>query len=153
LGWQDSNLRNDGVKARCLTNLATSQYIILMESKSKGEKYKTCFNYGSDTCRLRSLIFFTLCFSFFTLANRQVLGWITGLEPATSRATTWHSNQLSYTHHMVRLKRLGLPAYCLEGSCSIQLSYRRKYILNHKYNEKTYSYKYKKILSPIIVAI
>ena len=58
------------------------------------------------------------------------LGWIMGLEPTTPRATIWCSNHLSYTHHikvkMARLRRLELMAYCLEGSCSIQLSYRRE---------------------------
>ena len=30
--------------------------------------------------------------------------------------------QLNYVHHMVRLKGFEPLAYCLEGSCSIQLS-------------------------------
>ena len=56
------------------------------------------------------------------------MGWVIGFEPTTPRTTIWCSNQLSYTHHknkVARLKRFELLAYCLEGSCSIQLSYRR----------------------------
>ena len=58
------------------------------------------------------------------------MGWIIGFEPTTSRATTWRSNQLSYIHHLLaRLKGLEPLTYCLEGSCSIQLSYKRIYLI------------------------
>ena len=64
------------------------------------------------------------------------VGWVKGLEPSTPGTTIRCSNQLSYTHHitddlgrarsrLARLEGLEPPAHCLEGSCSIHLSYRR----------------------------
>ena len=57
-----------------------------------------------------------------------------GFEPTTPGTTIRCSNQLSYTHHIsllthhkevARLKGLEPLTHCLEGSCSIHLSYRR----------------------------
>lgn len=73
---------------------------------------------------------------------RLHVGWVKGLEPSTPGTTIRCSNQLSYTHHisndleaacgrpeknLVRQKGLEPLAYCLEGSCSIRLSYWRKF--------------------------
>jgi hypothetical protein len=57
----------------------------------------------------------------------QVLGWVKGFEPSTLGTTIRCSNQLSYTHRVILARQEGLepPTYCLEGSCSIHLSYWR----------------------------
>ena len=63
------------------------------------------------------------------------MGCMMGLEPTVSRATIWRFNQLSYIHHilfaekMARQKGLEPLTYCLEGSCSIQLSYWRMFFM------------------------
>ena len=71
-----------------------------------------------------------------------LVGWEMGLEPTTPGTTIRCSNQLSYTHHistvwkplderpgksLARQKGLEPLAYCLEGSCSIRLSYWREF--------------------------
>ena len=60
-------------------------------------------------------------------ASRFLMGWVVRVDLTTSRATIWRPNQLGHTHHIyvARQERLELPTYCLEGSCSIQLSYWR----------------------------
>ena len=71
-------------------------------------------------CQSQSLVPYRLA------TPQSIVGWVMGVEPMTSRATTWRSNQLSYTHQTVlaSLKGFEPPTHGLEGRCSIQLSYR-----------------------------
>ena len=59
-----------------------------------------------------------------------LVGCPVGLEPTVSRSTIWRVNRLRYGHHIMRPKGLEPPAHCLEGSCSIHLSYGRT-LLSH----------------------
>ena len=96
MGWLDSNQRDDGVKVRCLTAWLHPRKNFLQHTNSH-----------------------------MLNENQKILGWIVGFEPTLSGATNQRFNQLSYTHHMARQKGLEPLTYCLEGSCSIQLSYWR----------------------------
>ena len=58
---------------------------------------------------------------------RSLVGCLERFELSASRATIWRANQLRHRHHM-RPKGLEPPAHCLEGSCSIQLSYGRRFL-------------------------
>ena len=58
-----------------------------------------------------------------------------GLEPTTTGSTDQCSaNRATFTKSPVRLEGLEPPAHCLEGSCSVHLSYRRVYSLDQLLN-------------------
>ena len=54
-----------------------------------------------------------------------LVGCPVGLEPTVSRSTIWRVNRLRYGHHIDAPEGTRTPAHCLEGSCSIHLSYGR----------------------------
>ena len=57
------------------------------------------------------------------------MGWVMGLEPTNAGTTTRCVNHFATptirNEILVRLERFEPPTTCLEGRCSIQLSYRR----------------------------
>ena len=103
LGWRDSNPRDAGVKVLCLT--AWRQPKIHCHNRQKIKIWKRGLS--------------------ISLKGLFLLGWVMRVELMISRATIWRPNQLGHTHHMARQEGLEPPTYCLEGSCSIQLSYWR----------------------------
>ena len=76
------------------------------------------------------------CLTAWRHPNLNFMGRATRIELATSRATIWRSNQLSYARHkiLVRLKRFEPLTHGLEGRCSIQLSYRRIFCSSYPYS-------------------
>src|SRR5665648_638212 len=62
--------------------------------------------------------------------NVFVMGWMMGLEPTnagtTNRCVNHFATPTIRFELLVRLERFEPPTSCLEGRCSIQLSYRRK---------------------------
>ena len=57
------------------------------------------------------------------------VGWEMGFEPTIFSATNWRVRPTTlHPPYMARLKGLEPLAPCLEGRCSIQLSYRRLFV-------------------------
>ena len=106
LGRRDSNARDDGVKVRCLT--------AWRRPSIKGLIFKV------PTAEI----------TMGTLDSIWGGGW--DLNPRSSEPQSDALGQLRYIHHtgcyapMVRQEGLEPPTLCLEGRCSIQLSYWRK---------------------------
>ena len=61
--------------------------------------------------------------------TRSLVGCLERFELSASRATIWRANQLRHRHHEMRPKGLEPLAHCLEGSCSIHLSYGRTWFV------------------------
>ena len=83
----------------------------------------------TSECQSQSLVPYHLATAQYNSKDNQnkKMGWIVGFEPTASRATIWRASQLRHTHRikkMACLRGLEPRTYCLEGSCSIQLSYR-----------------------------
>ena len=121
------NPRNDGARTRCLTtwlhpnieNIGWGRWIRtigMTESKS------VALPLGDTPISKKA---HRTASGITPRSDKEKMGWIVGFEPTVSSATNWRFNQLSYTHHMARPTGLEPVAYCLEGSCSIQLSYGR----------------------------
>ena len=66
-----------------------------------------------------------------TFVDGFFMGWVMGFEPTNTGTTIRCLRPLGDTHHIkfaenvARQKGLEPLTYCLEGSCSIQLSYWR----------------------------
>ena len=67
----------------------------------------------------------------YLTVSSAFMGWVMGFEPTNTGTTIRCLRPLGDTHHidtekMARQKGLEPLTYCLEGSCSIQLSYWRR---------------------------